>query len=114
MKFGERSSQTIKCCTTHRYQVVKVRIGAQGTLRHEFLATCWTFFVATAERCDDAVAAEPVQTLLGRHRLLEHIEADRTPESRAVVKLEFIFIVDAGCIDFSIKIPQNATHISSL
>lgn len=56
-----------------------------------------------------------MQTLLCCHRLFKHVEANWTPKREMGSICLYGFVWDAGCIDFSIKIPRkNATHISSL
>ena len=63
-----------------RYDAVEVGIGPERTLAHQLLATRRTLFVAGAQRRYDTVVAEAVQALLGRHRVAQNVEADRTHE----------------------------------
>jgi hypothetical protein len=69
----------MRATISHRNQTIKVRIRPQRTLRNQLLATRRAFLVSAPQSCDDAVAAEAVQALLRRHRLLQHIETDGTP-----------------------------------
>ncbi len=59
---------------------VKVGVRPERALRGQLLATRRTLLVAGPERRDDTVVAEAVQTLLGRHRPLQNVQADRTEQ----------------------------------
>lgn len=57
---------------------IEVRISSETSLGNELLTTRWTFFVSGAERGDDALLAESVETLFGSHGRFEDIQADGT------------------------------------
>ena len=61
-------------------QVVKVRVWPERPLRDELLPAGRTLLVARAEGCDDALVAESVQTFLGGHCVLQHVQADGAHE----------------------------------
>lgn len=45
-------------------QCIKVWIRSQRTLRHKFLATCWTLFIPTPKCSDNTFLAKPVKIML--------------------------------------------------
>lgn len=61
-----------------RDEQIEIRIRTERTFRDQLLAAGGALFVAGPEGCDDAVRTETMQTFLGRHRLLQHVQANGT------------------------------------
>ena len=55
-------------------------LGTEGPLSPPAPTSNTSLLLPAAQGCDDAVRAEPVEALLGCHRVLQHVQADGAHE----------------------------------
>jgi hypothetical protein len=72
-----------------RDEEAEIGVGAEGSLRNQFLATCGALFVARAQSCDYAFRAEAVETLFRHDR--SNVQAlDSLQLERLKTRLDYV------------------------